>query len=853
MPVQAQTTSEFGYQLHPEKLLENTEGILQIFVISNEMMVPKQVTNVKVVSSDNSIIQILGIEDGNDKYTKNVLIKAKKAGIVNIALAAPGFSSKEITLEVFNNNNHPTQILMKITPNTFPIDGPRYGHIGLELTTIGGIPTVTSENRTIYLDTPNKDVIKLKNSEVIITSGEYYVITEFEIIGSGNAIIFAETEGMKKISSLVNVLEAKKPLTLKLYTYPENFNSYSGTKGIALVQLVDTEGIPVVADEDINFELSVENPDVSINTSHDFEEINFSKKKLTIEKGSYTTFTDFSPRLNLGDSTEDLEQSLNIFISVENYLSDGRSVKISHDQIGSLEGKGPAVTKAVPFLTTGKQEIIAVTYYETEAEVTRQIGSVKNLDGTFTTTRQLVTVTVPVLSKEDHSISFSSSESDIVNPINPIMKAGESVVMVFGETGTVISERSVVFSITDNQGVKTVTANPIGPSEDDISLVVEPLVPMILAEKEFPVVAYLTDGDEITVTEEIKEVSEEEDDPRIGVTPFIDDAVLTFSANEFIETEYVTIKQDQSYALTNMMSNEVGQTELSYQMGGIGGTMSIASQSTDPTQIFVSFPENILANSNTTATIQLLDSASNPVYTKKDIKIELVSNDEQVIKIPQGIVIEAGEYFTLLELEAINEGKMELALLSEDFGLIKYNINVIDISPVLSLGLIGGNWNERIEGKLSVTIPEIETSLDGFNVEWTVEGGEVVQFDEVTNSNGIAIMNVIANDKETITISANVSGNGLSSSTLFETVDILNKPVEEVAMIEEQETGLGLPIDINSMILIIIPVAVVVALFMLKRMDKLDMITEKIPIADKLNIGDRVEEIKERISDIRNR
>ena len=43
------------------------------------------------------------------------------------------------------------------------------------------------------------------------------------------------------------------------------------------------------------------------------------------------------------------------------------------------------------------------------------------------------------------------------------------------------------------------------------------------------------------------------------------------------------------------------------------------------------------------------------------------------------------------------------------------------------------------------------------------------------------------------------------------------------------------------------PVAVGAALFFLKRMDKLDMITEKIPI------GDKIEEIKERISDIRNR
>ncbi len=94
IPAHAQITSEFGYQIHPEKLLENTEGTLQVFVISNEMMVPKQIENLKMVSSDNEIIQILGIEDGSDKFTKNVLIKAKKSGIVSIAKAAPGFSSK---------------------------------------------------------------------------------------------------------------------------------------------------------------------------------------------------------------------------------------------------------------------------------------------------------------------------------------------------------------------------------------------------------------------------------------------------------------------------------------------------------------------------------------------------------------------------------------------------------------------------------------------------------------------------------------------------------------------------------------------------------------------------------------
>ena len=202
IPAQAQTTSEFGYQLHPEKLLENTDGILQVFVTSNEMMVPKQIDGLKAISSDNAIIQILSVEDGNNEFIKNIMIKARKPGMATIALAAPSFSSKEILFEVFNNNNYPTQLLMKITPKVFPIDGPRFGYITLEMGTTGGLPTLTSEDRIIHLDTPNKDIIKLKNSEVIISSGEYYTITEFEIIGSGDAIIFAETEGMKKISDI---------------------------------------------------------------------------------------------------------------------------------------------------------------------------------------------------------------------------------------------------------------------------------------------------------------------------------------------------------------------------------------------------------------------------------------------------------------------------------------------------------------------------------------------------------------------------------------------------------------------------------------------------------------------------
>lgn len=401
--------------------------------------------------------------------------------------------------------------------------------------------------------------------------------------------------------------------------------------------------------------------------------------------------------------------------------------------------------------------------------------------------------------------------------------------------------------------MKTVVGEPVGPLESELELVVEPLIPIILAEKEFPTLAYLMEGGEEGEGAEsapTEEGEETETDPRIGVSYFISDGLLSFSVNDFVNVDTITIKRNQPYAEFNMISNELGTTELLYQMGGFDGTAQIVSHTTDPAEIYLSFPKNILANSKTLATVQVLDSVGNPVYAKKDIKIEVVSNDETILQVPEGLSIKEGEYFSTFEVKTTNEGIIELALLSEDFTLSKYDINVIDISPVLSVEFLGGlNWNERVELKLAVTIPEVTTALSGFNVKWDITGGEILSTEEITNNDGIAIANILANDKEQISATVTVSGNGLCSTTISNTVKILNFPVIEENLEEEikSESTTELPIDSTMMILIIIPVGVGAALFFLKRTDRLDMITDKIPV------GDKIEEIKEKISDIRNR
>jgi len=90
VPSYAAASTEFGYQLLPEKLLENTEGILQLYVTSNGIMIPKSINNLKVVSTDNSIIKVIEVEQFND-YITNIKIQALSPGTANIVVAASEF------------------------------------------------------------------------------------------------------------------------------------------------------------------------------------------------------------------------------------------------------------------------------------------------------------------------------------------------------------------------------------------------------------------------------------------------------------------------------------------------------------------------------------------------------------------------------------------------------------------------------------------------------------------------------------------------------------------------------------------------------------------------------------------
>jgi len=852
-------SGEMGYKLLPEKLLEYTDGTLQVFVEADGLMIPLGIVGLKATSTDSEIIKIIGIEPANE-YITNIKIQALKPGEANIALAATGFFSQEIPIKVYDNNNFPTQIQMKITPNVFPVDGPKYGYIGVELLTTGGLPTKAESDTIIKFLTPNNDIIELEKDQVLIKKGEYFALNEFKVLSSGDAIIFAETEGMKKISTFTKIQKAAEPYKIQVYTFPSKFTSYSGASAYLIIQLQDNDGIPVIAEKDIRVSLTSTNPRAEVNTSNDFEEVLFQTKELIIEGGSYWAYTSFNPRPDLGGFTESDFQIYTISASADDYISSSTPITVIHERIGGgdtgqvkggiLLGEGPGIFADVPFLTTGNKELLGVVYLEATVTVTEQLDYLE--EGSATVFASITDeTTLPVQANRDVELDIGSSSLKTVNFVNPIVKQGTNTALVFGYTGTVApKDCSIEFYLTDNDGVSTTVGKPYGPVEDTLSLNVEPLITKILAGTDFPILGYLMesdssvdssgDSDEVSCYEDAS--GDEQESGRFGVTQFTEDTILTFSADEYTEIEPISVKQNQAYALMFAKSNKVGTTTFDIRGSNLVSTFTIQSHTTDPTSFDLSYAESVLPDINTLSALQVLDSAGNPVYAKEDIEIILVSSNESVMEVPDTLVITKDNYRIIFEIKTLKEGNAEIAILSEDLPLAKFDLNVKGIQPELKMDISGsGLVGEVMTAKLSVAYPGISLSANELDVEWIVTGAEIMFMQEITNENGQASIELISNTPSTANVKAVVNGIGISNAESVVSYSFAH-PEGYVEIIESDKTGLGgIGLDSSDIIYFIIPGAAVGAFLVLKRTNRLG------------GLGEKFDEIKERISEIRER
>ena len=203
-----QEAKNFGYKLLPEKLVEGTEGILQVYGIQKNIPLPDPIENLIVTSSDQSIVKVLELNTNVDTAITSVKLQAMDSGTAKIAIAAPGYASEEFEIKIYDIKQGEQQLLVKTVPDTFTVNGPTKGYYSVQLADIDSNPTFAKQDTLISLSTSNDEIVTIFQNEIVINEGDYYAIGEFQVNKPGEVSIYAESPNTDPDSSKITVLGA---------------------------------------------------------------------------------------------------------------------------------------------------------------------------------------------------------------------------------------------------------------------------------------------------------------------------------------------------------------------------------------------------------------------------------------------------------------------------------------------------------------------------------------------------------------------------------------------------------------------------------------------------------------------
>lgn len=712
----AEEDHNFGVRTMPQKLIENSDGILQVYALHKDHIYPQKIDNMVFSSTDSSIVQVIGSVDSNSDFITNIKIKTSGPGTAKIELGAPGFISKEVPITVYANTNYPSKLLVQSSPSTFSISGPHGGYFTVEITNDAGSPVTTSKDMLINLSVTDSRILTLSNTQIVIKAGEYYGTSKFEISQVGTTKIFASSNSLQSASSTITVKQVSSP-TIQMYMYPTKINNYASSIAYVVAQLKDSVGVLTPAKEDITIPVRFVDPKANLTNSSPIIPNIEVNVPITIKKGSYWGYTNVAVRVGVNGT-------YNAFISPPNgYASSGQgqlttfTTKLYDDKSARLD--------VLPILATGKEELVGILHLEDKS------GN-------------------PIIANHDLQIEIDSSDPSAVTVDKVILNKGSGVAPVFGKVGTSIPSSLSLHVVTYND--QTISPVISLPTSNSLTLVAQPLVPKILSHSNFSIVVYLKDSSG-------------------APTYFTSDTSLEALANDYFAIQKSAISKGDSTVITDGTSLKDGTSTINLLAENYQATMSLQTTSILSGQAVLDYPDPVLLNMPNTMMVQIFDASSNPEFAQKDTTLKLVSSDKTILSLPENITISKGRYYTSFPVTPNAVGTAQVSIIADDLPLSTYKIKVEDLSPTLNMVMP----NSTLPGETfiaSVTAKDHGDPLKNMKIQWKVNGATVQNSDSVTNQDGMANIALVPNSGYTLTLGTNASGLGYTTAHISKTIRI---------------------------------------------------------------------------------
>ena len=786
-----QSDSELGVRLVPNKIMENTDGILQVYSNSDDIV---KIDKLIATSSDSSIIQILGIETEKGGFVTDVKIQAVGAGDATIALAAPGFHSMEYKVTVYKNTVTAANLLIKTTPTTFSSNGPKLGYVTVELANGDGFPTYANADIPITITSSDSGVASITTNQITIVKGSYFAIGQFETKQEGTAQISAASPSMQSISTPVTVQAQDSPQTIQAYVYPQTLSASSAANGYLVVQLHDSSGNPAKAKEDVPIQVQITNSSgvESINTSGQNTVIQ-ANGPLIVKKDSYWAAIPIS--VNAG-----LSGTYSVSISAKGFVVSAPT-QITVSATNALFDDKSARVDILPILATGELELIGVLHLQDSS------GN-------------------PILAKENMVVHVDSSDQKALSVDNVKLDRGSQAALVFATVGTVA--KSVTLNVVTDSP-QPISLSISSAAASTFSLVAEPLLPKVLTHTDFPLAEYMTKSGALNV--------------------FASDVTPLISPKELIQTEQVTIPKYQSIALAKSSLLKEGTGTISITTQDYSTSIPIEGLSAKPQALEMDYPQKILANMEDTFSIELLDSQKLPFTTLGDMDVKIVSSDPSVMVTPDTVTVKGGTYYSTFVVQPKNAGTTELSVLDNELPLAKYTVSVVSLSPAISI-VSNDYTNPNTILEATAAVHYHDKPLSGVSVEWNVSGAQIQSKETITDENGNAKISLIAQDPTKITIQVTAQGGIYGMASASKDVSVNQPLASSSGGATGTQPGAGSQLNVLGInpLFIIIPVAAGAGgFFFLKKKNMLEGISEKV------NFAERFSEIKERIPGLKER
>ncbi len=759
----------------PEKLVSNSNALL--IIQYKDQMLPFTPDIEAVISSNRTVIDVNIDTLRNIGNILVVDLDVTNSGETSITVIPKSGKPISETFHVYESNDIPTKMLLKVLPSSFSYLGPSTGYLTIQLVNAEGVPVRAERDYMIEVSSSNNDVVSLDS--ITIKEGEYFAIKKFNVKGYGESIIKAKYNDLVAESTIS--VTGPDSIKLKLYIAPEIAPAMKGQIIYAFVQLQDSDGNPIYTNDDIQVDLNAFTDDITTAPIiiKKGESTGIAKLTINTDKScaevdiDLSSRSDFSPCIELYAIAGSLK-SESAFLELREHTTDDYIQVINSIDNPKSRLVPMLFPSDMPIIADGKEKIIGVI----------QLMSREGDQFDLATSKPIVPT---------HSIEIDNNNEKLIDLRDIVVEKPYSTVLVKARIGYLAGDAEVeLFGERLDSSIINIKLH----GHENVEMVAEPLIDKIVKNTNFPYSIYFID------------------DEGVAAYALEDLNVLISMNNEIVRIEPEHIKRGSAITLFDAIALEEGRSSITFEaistrdhMQAISSMMILDQKGHN---IELNIQDRLVKNSKGLASIQLLDGSGFPVLAEKDLNAYIYASNK-LLNIPKVVTIPAGKYYAIFPIESYNDtGVVELRVFVDGFEPISKSIEIIgdDIRLVMESDDI------RLNERLTITLKALynDKPLADAAVRWENSKGLPIEYDILTNNEGIAKAKYLITEEGEHIFKAKINYKGLERETKLvlnskKIMDVSNKTVTveqntTSTKLDSKPQGFELPIDLKYLLII---------------------------------------------------